>query len=193
MNGLSSKTDISDLLIRKRSDMETQLEHLPEVSIIVPAFNERTGIGITLDTLKKIAESNRWEIIVVDDGSTDDTCAIAESHGVKVIRHKRNLGYGASLKTGIRQAIHEIICITDADGTYPAACIPVLVKDLVDHEQDMVVGARTGDSVKMPKARSLVKWFLKRIVNWIVEDNIPDFNSGLPWQRMQSRSLMPCG
>lgn len=162
------------------------LTKISEVSIIVPAYNESKGIGITLDQLKKIAGPNHWEIIVVDDGSTDDTCAIAESHGVKVIRHKRNLGYGASLKKGIRQAIHEIICITDADGTYPTACIPVLIEDLVDHEQDMVVGARTGDSVKMPKARSLAKWFLKKIVNWIVEDKIPDFNSGLRIIRRQS-------
>ncbi|MBN2105723.1 glycosyltransferase family 2 protein [bacterium] len=159
--------------------MAISSKKVPEVSIIVPAYNESKGIGITLEKLKNMAQPNRWEIIVVDDGSTDDTHTIAESYKVKVIRHKRNLGYGASLKTGIRQAIYEIICITDADGTYPSSAIPMLVQDLVNHEQDMVVGARTGHQVKIPKARSMAKWFLKKLSDWIVEDNIPDFNSGL--------------
>jgi len=162
------------------------MKKLPKVTIIVPAFNESKGIGVTLEKLMEVARPYHWEVIVVDDGSTDDTCTIADSHGVKVIRHKRNQGYGASLKTGIRQALHDIICITDADGTYPSACIPVLVKDLLDHEQDMVVGARTGDNVRMPRARSLAKWFLKRLANWIVEDKIPDLNSGLRIIRRQS-------
>src|SRR5204862_421596 len=81
-------------------------------------------------------------IVIVDDGSTDGTGDIARELGARVISHPTNMGYGASLKTGIRHASHDRIVITDADGTYDVAAIPSLARDLESFH--MVVGARRG-------------------------------------------------
>jgi glycosyltransferase involved in cell wall biosynthesis len=94
-----------------------------------------------------------------------------------VVRHERNLGYGASLKSGIRRARYDRIVITDADGTYPAASL----LDLVDAlgEVDMAVGARTGGTVHVPLLRRPAKWFLRRLAQYLTGVAIPDLNSGL--------------
>ena len=78
-------------------------------SVIIPAFNEEKGLDLTLSKLKNISTSGDYEIIVVDDGSTDNTSAIAKRYGVKVIRNPYNKGYGASLKTGIKSVFNVLI------------------------------------------------------------------------------------
>ncbi|HCC99318.1 MAG TPA: glycosyltransferase family 2 protein, partial [Planctomycetaceae bacterium] len=102
------------------------------VSVIVPAYREREGLGAVLAELQDMAAG--WdrpvEILVVDDASDDGTSDVAEDTGVRVVRHERNLGYGASLKTGVQAAAWETIAIIDADGTYPAGRIPELVDAL---------------------------------------------------------------
>jgi glycosyltransferase involved in cell wall biosynthesis len=149
-------------------------------SVLVPAYNEEDGI---LDTLKELREriaplAEESEIIVIDDGSTDRTGALLEGHsGIKVLRHDRNRGYGAALKTGIRHAQHQLIVITDADGTYPNERIPDLVR--LAGSSDMVVGSRAGGNDESPVLRSIPKWFLKRFAEWLVRREIPDINSGL--------------
>src|SRR5262249_22502084 len=117
------------------------------------------------------------EIIVVDDGSKDKTRRAAEEAGAVVLRHPRNRGYGASLKTGITVAAYDVICITDADGTYPVERIPELLAEL--RTADMVVGARTGARVAIPLIRKPAKWVLNRLANYITSTKIPDLNSGL--------------
>ena len=89
------------------------------------------------------------------------------------------MGYGSALKTGIKNALHDIVCITDADGTYPSESIPDLVEKLVQGNHDMVVGTRTGEQVVIQKSRSLAKWGLAKLANVIVGEKIPDLNSGL--------------
>jgi glycosyltransferase involved in cell wall biosynthesis len=147
----------------------------PPVTIVVPAFNEEGGIGPVLAELHRLDRT--WEVLVVDDGSTDRTAELAEQAGARVIRHRTNRGYGASLKTGIRHARAPWIVITDADGTYPNERIPELVRGLeADH---MVVGARTGSKVHIPLIRRPAKWLLNRLANYLSETRIPDLNSGL--------------
>src|SRR6266849_2393982 len=123
------------------------------VTIIVPAYNEAEGIGQVLDTIINcmVEADLGYELIVVDDGSTDGTDAIVEAKGVRIIRHKFNRGYGASLKTGIRQSRCPIVAIIDADGTYPVDALPRLLACMAEY--DMVVGARTGDHVKIQPLR----------------------------------------
>jgi len=160
--------------------METYQTKIPgnyTASIIVPAYNEAVAIERTISELK-LLEGN-FEIILVDDGSTDKTGVLAEQGGVKVLTHQENRGYGASLKTGIRAASTDIIVITDADGTYPNERIPELVREFVENKLDMVVGARTGDDVHIPLMRLPAKWSLNKLANILTGVNIPDLNSGL--------------
>jgi glycosyltransferase involved in cell wall biosynthesis len=149
------------------------------VSIIVPAFNEVRIIGQVLDTIihQMSASGAQYELIVVDDGSTDGTAEVVEAKGVRVIRHEYNRGYGSALKTGIRQSRYPLIAIIDADGTYPAHVLQHLV-DCMDR-YDMAVGSRTGDHVAIPLLRRPAKWILKKLADYLSGFNIPDLNSGL--------------
>ena len=154
---------------------------LPEpVSIIVPAHNEEKGIGDVLEGLSSAMSSAgiEYEIIVVNDGSTDGTSQTAARHdGVRVIDIERNIGYGAAIKYGLKASSHELIAITDADGTYPPEALPALVNAMEDC--DMVVGARTGDKVAMPLLRRPAKWVLTGLANYLASTKIPDLNSGM--------------
>src|SRR3990167_8049613 len=96
------------------------------VSIVIPAFNEEHGIGGVLDAIKALGLHG--EMIVIDDGSTDKTAEVARAHGAKVLSHPVNAGYGRSVKDGIKAAAHDIVVMTDADGTYPVEAIPALVE-----------------------------------------------------------------
>jgi glycosyltransferase involved in cell wall biosynthesis len=152
---------------------------MQQISVIIPAYNEEAGIEPVLTELLKTMKSSglEYEVIVVDDGSADATAAIAERCGVRVVAHEQNQGYGASLKTGIRAARFDAIAITDADGTYPNDRLPELARLLDDY--DMVVGSRTGASVKIPLVRRPAKWFLNKYANYLSNYKIPDLNSGL--------------
>jgi glycosyltransferase involved in cell wall biosynthesis len=132
-----------------------------------------------LDEIKNILEQNNfnYEVIVIDDGSTDKTGEIAFKKGAKIITHDFNRGYGASIKTGVHQSKYDVILITDADGTYPVEEIPNILKHMDSYE--MVVGARVGDRVKMPLLRRPAKWMLTKLANYLSESNIVDLNSGL--------------
>lgn len=152
------------------------------VSVIIPAFNEAAAIGPVLGQLKEALNQANIvaEVIVVDDGSQDQTADLAETcDGVTVLRHRINKGYGASLKTGIRHANSDIICITDADGTYSSEYIPQLIHRLVTDEYDMIVGARIGDHVSIPRTRRPAKWALGKLASFVAGEPIPDLNSGL--------------
>ncbi|HEX2171082.1 MAG TPA: glycosyltransferase family 2 protein, partial [Dehalococcoidia bacterium] len=149
------------------------------VSVIVPAFNEEAGVGSQVDSLRRALQplDVPFEIIVIDDGSTDQTAAAAARASARVIRHLANRGYGASIKTGILAARFDIIVMSDADGTYPADQIPILLENL--ETADMAVGARVGAEVHIPLARRPAKWVLTRLASQVAGCAIPDLNSGL--------------
>ncbi len=150
-----------------------------DASIIIPAYNEANAIGAILSDLEHSLASypGSVEVIVVDDGSTDGTTAIVESHDVKLIQHKTNRGYGAALKSGIARARHPVILITDADGTYDNKYIPTILSWM--DRYDMVVGARTGEAVHVPLLRRPAKWVLTFLASLLTDVDIPDLNSGL--------------
>ncbi|MCG3197563.1 MAG: glycosyltransferase family 2 protein [Candidatus Omnitrophica bacterium] len=150
-----------------------------KVSLLIPAYNEAETIVETVKRARAALEGflSSFEILVIDDGSTDDTGRHAAEAGATVLRHDSNRGYGAALKTGLRHAQGEIVVITDADLTYPAERIPELVNELA--EADMAVGARTGASVHIPLFRRPAKWILNRLANRVAGRRIPDLNSGL--------------
>ncbi len=149
------------------------------VSILVPVFNEEGAIASTLAAIHATmrATGRAYDVLVVDDGSTDGTAAALAATEVRVVRHRANRGYGAALKTGLRATGHPLIAILDADGTYPIDRLPELLAAAA--EADMVVGARTGASVHVPALRRPVKWLLTRAANVLSGHRIPDLNSGL--------------
>ena len=125
-----------------------------KVTVIIPTYNEERSIMKTIEHLETIlVDSNfSYEIIVVNDGSVDKTGKLLSEckSNFIVINHENNQGYGASLRSGIRNASNEILCITDSDGTYPNENIPSLVNQLKINDFDMVIGARTGENVQIP-------------------------------------------
>lgn len=151
------------------------------ISVIIPALNERNGIVETIARAKTVLDGaalTPYEIIVVDDGSNDGTGTLAEQAGAKVLRHAHNIGYGRSLKDGIRAATYDTIVISDADGSYPMEAIPVLVARY-NEGFDMVVGARTGPNYRESMLKSPLRAVLKTIVEFTANRDIPDINSGL--------------
>lgn len=151
------------------------------ISVVVPAYNEENGISPVLQQLSDILAQSGWvyEIIVVNDGSKDGTADILKTRtDITLINHPTNRGYGASLKTGIRHANHDIVCITDADGSYPNERIIELATHLLSYDYDMVVGARTGENVAIPLVRRPAKWVIGRLANFVASYPIPDINSG---------------
>lgn len=173
------------------------------VSVIVPAYNEEHGVGPVLEQLHAVLSAcgHAYEIVVVDDGSRDATADIVRRRAATepevLLQHHANRGYGAALKTGIRHARYDTLCITDADGTYPNERIPDLLDHMTGTHSDMVVGARTGDSVHIPLARRPAKWAIGRLASLVAGESIPDLNSGLRVFRrdaaMEFFDLLPDG
>lgn len=150
-----------------------------KMSVVIPAFNEEKAIAQVIRELDAELRSAdiEAEIIVVDDGSPDNTGREAHGAGARVLRHRSNRGYGAALKNGIAAASHDIIAITDADGTYPAKHIPQMLRVL--DRADLVVGARVGANVHIPLIRRPAKWALNKLANFVSDSRIVDMNSGL--------------
>ncbi len=157
------------------------------VSVVIPAYNEGEHIAEGVRELRAVLDQTDWsyEVLVVDDGSSDSTAEEAAKGGADVLRRRNNRGYGAALKLGISQAAHDWILITDADGTYPVVEIPRLLAEA--EGQDMVVGARIGANVAIPLVRRPAKWFLTRLASYLAGRRLPDINSGL---RLMRRPLV---
>lgn len=153
-------------------------------TVLIPCFNEAASIGPVLDEVRAaLPPGALYELLVVDDGSSDRSADAARAAGARVLAHRSNRGYGAALKTGITHAANDTIVILDADLTYPASVIPQLLARL--EKADMVVGARTGARVHIPLARRPAKWLLNRLANYMSDSRIPDLNSGLRAFRRQ--------
>ena len=156
------------------SDGVTPAAPGPEVtSIVVPAFNEAASIESVVRDLRSAAP---WlEIIVVDDGSTDETGARAAAAGARVVRHPYNKGNGAAVKTGIRQATGAFVLIADGDGQHQPSDAARLVSHLDAY--DLVVGARTA-STQANNARRIGNAVLNGVASYLTEQHIPDLTSG---------------
>lgn len=148
---------------------------LPKYSIIIPAFNEEQSIGPLLESMVAIRICEQNEVIVVDDGSTDNTCKIVAQFPVKLLRHETNKGYGASLKTGIRKASGEKVLTLDSDGQHDPMYLSQAMRIL--EEFDMVIGERGADSFQV-RNRKGGKQVIRKVGEYLVEQKLPDFNSG---------------
>lgn len=149
------------------------------LSVVIPAYNEEGAVQHTIDDVhRELSALNiPYEIIVIDDGSTDNTLEIARATGVVVDTNQVNTGYGASLKRGIKHAQYEYVAIIDADGTYPARYLPPMLK--MCRNQDMVVGDRGAAMKNVPWIRKPAKWVLNTFASFLAERRLNDLNSGL--------------
>lgn len=159
------------------------IAEMQNLSIVIPVYNEEKALPRTLDFFQDLARRCRdIEVIFVDDGSTDQSARIldaVQADGIRIIRHAKNKGYGASLKTGLQRARYDYFGITDADASYPNDLIPELFERLVKEDAAMVVGQRTGPAVNPGIFRKFSKFALKSLAEHLSRESIPDFNSGL--------------
>lgn len=168
----SESIDIENIILLSYNTMKN-------FSVVIPAYNEEAGIVSVISDLQAVLGqlNTTFEIIVVNDGSTDRTGDLLKDLDVIILHHPANRGYGASLKDGIKKAQYENILILDADGTYPQDAIPMLLEEADNY--DMVVGARTAGKVAIPPHRKFPKWMLRKMADYLVGMKIPDLNSGL--------------
>ena len=145
------------------------------VTVVIPAYEEAAAVGAVVQSLR--AAANWREVLVVDDGSTDETSIVAATAGARVIRHPYNKGNGAAVKTGIRHAAGEYILIVDADGQHTAADAVRLVGFLGVY--DLVVGTRAGSTQQASAARHMGNNMLNWIAGYLTGREIPDLTSGL--------------
>ncbi len=149
------------------------------VSIILPTHNEEKAIGKVIDDINlNLAHSGLdFEIIVVDDASTDQSYFIAESRGVKIYRHANKKGSGASRKTGIINAKGDIIAMLDADGSYPTEYLCQMLKFIPEYDQ--IIAQRSSDYGNLKFLRIITKKFMFSLASILTGQRIPDLNSGL--------------
>ncbi len=156
---------------------------MSNLSIIIPVYNEEGAIKKTIEEIKTVIEKiPNIEIIIVDDGSFDNTHQVLKTlnaPNIRTITHPTNKGYGAALKTGIRTASYENIAITDADSSYPNERLPELFQKYLNEKADMLVGARLGKIVTIGILRKFGKFLLRKLAEYLSEEKIPDLNSGM--------------
>ena len=155
----------------------------PDVSIILPTYNEVGHLDAEVTRIVAAMEASRYsfEIIAVDDASSDGTLQrmhelAAVDDRIRVFGHRRNLGSGGARRTGTRAARGEVVVWTDVDMTYPNDEIPALVDSLEGFDQ--VVGARTSEEGTHKLARVPAKWVIRRLAQYLTQEEIPDLNSG---------------
>ncbi|MFL0796832.1 MAG: glycosyltransferase family 2 protein [Cellvibrionaceae bacterium] len=145
-----------------------------DLSVVLPAKNEGENLSKLLPRLKAVVPMA--EIIVVDDGSSDDTVNICKENNVKFISHVYSKGNGAAVKSGARSAVGDVIVFMDGDGQHDPRDIPRLLETL-ESGYDMVVGARDSAS-QATAARGIANSFYNKFSSWMVGQKVEDLTSG---------------
>ena len=164
----------------------------PVLSVIIPAFNEAGTIGKIVREVIEVARGlcMSCEVIVVDDGSSDGTGEEASAAGARLITHPYNIGNGAAVKSGIRNARGSILVMMDGDGQHPPEEIPAII-GLLDR-YDMAVAARTLDVHEAAMHRNLANNVYNRFASYICGRKIPDLTSGFRGIRAHiAREILP--
>ncbi len=145
-----------------------------EISVILPVFNEAKNLGRVLDRLDSLKLAD-VEVIVVDDGSTDETGEVAKNKGARVVRHPYNIGNGAAVKSGIRAAKGKWLVFMDGDGQHRPEDLPGLLAESQDYH--MVVGAR-GKGSKLRFHRYAANLLYNAFAAYVTKFKVKDLTSG---------------
>jgi len=152
------------------------------LTVVIPAYNESKGLPIFLPSLLDHSRQKKWKVIVVNDGSIDNTREVLEAFAKDgsfiVIHHKLNKGYGAALKTGMKAVDTELVITVDADGQHIPDDIDRLLEMMINSEADMIIGSREGQR-SVSWFRSLGKWLIRRIAKILLPVPVYDINSGM--------------
>jgi len=172
----------------------SKTDFTPEISIIIPAYREEKSIAIVVEKVRQVMDGldRHYEIIVVDDGSDDETTKKAKDAGARVVSHPYNIGNGAAIKTGIRKAHGKTLVMLDGDGQHAPEDIPRLLEKMDAY--DMAVGARTGDSetsLHRTMANSIYNWFATYMCKCRIEDLTSGFRAVKAEIARQFVSLLP--
>lgn len=158
----------------QRSTARTRVQRL---SVVMPARNEAQNLALLLPELQQVLAGlpmEFQEIVLVDDGSTDDTAELAADHGAKVVSHAESLGNGAAVKRGIREAKGDWILLLDGDGQHPPGELPAMIQLAERH--DMVVASRGGKGGSLH--RNFANQVYSRLASYVSGRKIPDLTSG---------------
>ncbi len=157
----------------------------PTLLVMLPALNEAASIAAVLDRIPRDIEGIREvQLLVIDDGSTDDTVSISRAHGASVISHGRNLGVGAALQSGLDEAVQrraDIFVNIDSDGQFAPEDIPRLVAPILADEADFVSASRFSDPALvpvMPAVKRFGNWGMARIISTLCGDDWADVSCG---------------
>lgn len=151
-----------------------------DLTIVIPAYNEENSLEMFLPSLVNFAQNNNYKIIVVNDGSKDNTLNVLmkfESQ-ITIISHKVNKGYGGAIKSGIKEADTEFVITIDADGQHVLDDVKLLHELIIEKDADMIVGSRAKQKSKNIY-RNLGKFIIRSIAKLLLPLSIKDLNSGM--------------
>jgi len=162
--------------------------------VSIPAFNEADTIGQTVLSIpKEIAGISKVEVLVINDGSSDNTVDLALNAGAdKIVSHSRNIGVGAAFMTGIRNAISmgaDIVVTIDADSQFDSSEIKKIIVPILNHQADVVIGSRflKYEPKNYPRIKKIGNKIFSKIVSWIVGQKFTDSQTGF---RAYSRNAL---
>ncbi len=166
-----------------------------KLTIVIPAYNESKSLPTVIPSLLMISEVENWQIIIVNDGSTDETKNVLmqweNNPRIKLIHHKVNKGYGGAIKTGIENTSTPFCITYDADGQHHEESVKYLLQCIEDSNADMIVGERP-QKYSSGIFRETGKWMIRKIAKILLPLNINDLNSGMKiYQTNLAKKYLP--
>ena len=152
-----------------------------KILILIPAYNEGARIGEVVQRVREMYP--QYDVVVVNDGSRDDTAQVARAAGARVVSHPFNMGYGVAIQTGYKYAVakgYDFLVQIDGDGQHDPAFIPKVLEPVRGGETDFAIGSRflEGESYEPSLARRLGMTFFRRLVSRLIGQDITDSTSG---------------
>lgn len=157
-----------------------------ELSIIVPFFNEESSLKTVIPSLIRFSSEHNCKVILVNDGSVDDSASVIDSFNLpenfSVVKHKKNRGYGAALKSGIEKAVTEYVITFDADGQHALEDVLNLYNKIVSSDADLVIGSRITNG-NADKTKRFGKFIIRNLAKILIQNKIKDLNAGMKIMR----------